>query len=342
MNGTANLVRSTPLSVPAHTSHALHGEDAIWQETNCYIDLWIELLHGWGLEPRAALPFTVTQDFEGDHFTFFKYPANDIERLYGTIVQEMAIYDTLEAHLVEQVGRGHTVLVEVDSYYLPDTKATAYRRGHVKTTIGVDTIDPQARRLAYYHSLGYHVAGGDDYDGLLRLTPELAGNADVLFPYAECAKRVRAPVAAAQMADASVRLLREHLARRPAANPVSRLRAVFPGHMERLLARGDAYFHQYTFNVPRQLGANFEMLYHYLTWLGQQGHKVPEAVTEAARTIAGEAKVLQFRLARAAARGRADACSDCLDVLEGAYDRTLAGLVSNFGAASPVHVHAGA
>ena len=52
----------------------LHGEEAIWQETNCYMDLWIELLYGWGLDPRAALSFTVTQDFEGDHFTFFKYP----------------------------------------------------------------------------------------------------------------------------------------------------------------------------------------------------------------------------------------------------------------------------
>ncbi len=46
----------------------------------------------------------------------------------------MALYDALETHLVEQVGRGHTVLVEVDSYYLPDTKATAYRQKHVKTS----------------------------------------------------------------------------------------------------------------------------------------------------------------------------------------------------------------
>ena len=338
MNVTATLARSTPQPAP----HALHGEDVIWQETNCYIDLWIELLNGWGLEPRAALPFTVTQDFEGDHFTFFKYPTNDIERLYGTVVQEMALYDALEAHLVEQVGRGHTVLVEVDSYYLPDTKATAYRQKHVKTSIGVDMIDAQARRLGYYHGLGYHTVNGDDYEGLLRLTPELSGNPDLLFPYAECAKRVRAPVAPGMLADASVRLLREHLARRPAANPVSRLRAVFPSHMERMLARGDAYFHQYTFNVPRQLGANFEMLHHYLTWLTRQGHKVPEPVVDAAHSIATEAKVLQFRLARAVARGRTDACSDCLDVLESAYDRTLSGLVATFGAAGPVYVHAGA
>jgi hypothetical protein len=180
---------------PANTRPGgLHGEDAIWQETNCYMDLWIELLYGWGLDPRAALAFTVTQDFEGDHFTFFKYPQADIEQLYGTVVQEMAVYDTLEAHVAEQVGRGHTVLVEVDSYYLPDTRATAYRRGHVKTTIAVDRIDTAAQRLSYYHSVGYYTAEGEDYRGLLRLDPALRDNGDVLFPYAECAKRVRTPL----------------------------------------------------------------------------------------------------------------------------------------------------
>ena len=29
------------------------------------------------------------------------------------------------------------------------------------------------------------------------------------------------------------------------------------------------YFHQYAFNVPRQLGANFEMLGSYLRWLSE-------------------------------------------------------------------------
>jgi hypothetical protein len=41
----------------------------VWSHANRHIDLWIELLHGWELEPIAALPFTVTLDFEGDQFT---------------------------------------------------------------------------------------------------------------------------------------------------------------------------------------------------------------------------------------------------------------------------------
>ena len=320
----------TALPATAHP-HALHGSEAIWQETNCYIDLWVELLHGWGLEPRAGLAFTVAQDFEGDHFTFFKYPQMDLETLYGISVQEMAVYDTLQAHVTAQVERGHTALVEVDSFYLPDTHATAYRREHVKTTIAINRIDNQAERVWYYHSLGYHSAQGEDYRGLMRLLPELAGNANILFPYAEYAKRVRPPLESSALVDASVALMRYHLARRPAGNPVGRWRQVFGKHMDALLARDESYFHLYTFNFPRQLGANFEMLHHWLYWLSEHGHETPLAVADDARTIATESKVLQFRLARAVARRRADLCADCLDSLESCHDKAMAGLLSAFG-----------
>ena len=84
----------------------LHQGERVWQETNCYVDLWIELLHGFGLDPRAALGFTVTQDFEGDQFTFFKFPLEDLDRLYGTQVQELAIYDSLETRVLAQTLRG--------------------------------------------------------------------------------------------------------------------------------------------------------------------------------------------------------------------------------------------
>ncbi|AOY95141.1 hypothetical protein BKK79_25390 [Cupriavidus sp. USMAA2-4] len=319
----------------AQATGSLHGADAVWQETNCYMDLWIELLQGWRLEPRAALPFTVTQDFEGDHFTFFKYPPMDLERLYGTVVQEMAVYDTLEAHVAAQVGRGHVVLVEFDSFYLPDTRATSYRSAHVKTTAAVDAIDTGAQWLDYYHSLGHYRAEGDDYQGLLRLTPALSGNGDVLFPYAECVKRVRPALRGQALADGALDLLRLHLARRPADNPLSRWRQVFDGQVASVLERGDAYFHHYGFNLPRQLGANFEMLHHFLAWLAAQGHAVPAPVAEAARTIAEECKVLQFRLARAVARRRHDGCHECLDALEGAYAQVMDGLVRHFGTPAP-------
>ena len=40
-----------------HAPHALHQGERVWQETNCYVDLWIELLHGFGFDPRAPLAF---------------------------------------------------------------------------------------------------------------------------------------------------------------------------------------------------------------------------------------------------------------------------------------------
>jgi len=315
----------------------LHGEASIWLETNCYMDLWIELLYGWHLDPRAALPFTVAQDYEGDHFTFFKYPQADLELLYGTVVQESAIYDTLEAHIAEQVRRGHAMLVEMDSFYLPDTRATAYRMHHVKTTIAIDGIDPAAQTLSYYHSLGHYTAEADDYRGLMRLTAELSGNGNILFPYVECAKRVRDPLRGRELSNAVAQLLRRHLGRRPGQSPIARWRADFPAQVETILARGDAYFHHYGFNLPRQLGANFEMLHHCLNWLGEHGHTVSPDIRDAAAAIAAECKVLQFRLARAMARNRPDACADCMDNLESAYDTTITGLLASFGSIDPAH-----
>jgi hypothetical protein len=306
-----------------HASHALHQGERVWQETNCYIDLWIELLHGFGLEPRAAFGFTVTQDFEGDQFTFFKFPLEDLERLYGTQVQELAIYDSLEDRVLAQTQRGHTVLVEVDGYYLPNTRATSYHREHPKTSIGIDFVDPAGKRLGYFHNTGYHTLEGEDYDGVFRKLPQFANRPDLLFPYAEFAKQLRPALEGTALAEASAELLCAHLERRPLRNPISQWRAAFPAHLDTLLERGEAFFHPYSFNLMRQLGANFEFLSKYLRWLSAQGFEIPEAIPVAAHKIASEAMVMQFRLVRAVARGRRDTCDDCFDVLEAAYENTV-------------------
>src|SRR5215210_7588750 len=101
--------------------HAIHQPGRIWAHTNCYADVWIELLHALGVEPTASLAFTLAIDFEGDQWTFFKCPLADLYELYGIDVQELAIWRELAVHVAEQVVRGRPVLVEVDSFYLPDT-----------------------------------------------------------------------------------------------------------------------------------------------------------------------------------------------------------------------------
>ena len=119
-------------------SHALHDASRDWQETNCYVDLWIEVLHARGLSPEAMMGFCVTQDFEGDQFTFFKVPLEDLETLYDIRVGELSIYDSLEGHVVEQIRQGRMALVEVDAFHLPDTRGITYRLEHSKTTIGIN------------------------------------------------------------------------------------------------------------------------------------------------------------------------------------------------------------
>jgi len=323
-----------PLQPPReHASHDLHQGERVWAETNCYIDLWIEMLHGNRLDPRAAFGFTVTQDFEGDQFTFFKFPLEDLEHLYGVQTTELAIYDSLEERVLAQTQRGHTVLVEVDGFYLPNTRATSYRRQHPKTTIGIDYIDTAQGVLGYFHNTGYHTLAGEDYDGLFRKLPQFANAPDVLFPYVEFAKLTRPALEGQALTDASYELLQKHLARRPLKNPVSQWRAAFPAHLDQLLTRGDAYFHLYSFNLMRQLGANFEFLSKYVQWLSARGCEMPASVATAAQKIASESMVMQFRLVRAVARQRADLCADCFDVLEEAYEQTVPALAAFTSAA---------
>src|SRR5262245_58627062 len=99
--------------------HALHDSGRHWPETNCYVDLVIEVLSASGFDPTSVMGFTLAQDFEGDQFTFFKMPTADLTRLYGVEVLELSIFDRLESHVVEQLSRGRLPLVEVDAHFLP-------------------------------------------------------------------------------------------------------------------------------------------------------------------------------------------------------------------------------
>lgn len=322
-------MRATSQAV--HHSHPLHTEQAVWPQTNCHVDLWIELLHGWHFDPLAALSFTVTQDFEGDHFTYFKYPAHDLETLYGIVVQQLSVYDALEQHVATQTARGHVVLIEVDGYYLPDNRATSYRRHHVKTTIGIDVLMPEARAVGYYHHDSYHVARGDDYAGIFRLLPEQGADSHLLSPYAEVAQRRFPPLNGPMLLRGSLALLRWHLSRRPRHNPVTAYRLVFPQHLDQLASRGEVAFHPYAFHVLRQLGANFELLGKYLRWLALQGQPLPNAVTGACQRLASEAMVMQFRLIRSILSRRPDHCQDCLEQMEACYEAAVPALAAYVG-----------
>ena len=301
--------------------HRLHGADRSWPETNCYVDLWIELLSSLGECPEAAFGFAVTQDYETDQFTFSKLPSEDLRRLYGLDIRELSIYRSLEQHVAGHVDSGDVVLLEVDAFYLPDTAATTYRSRHTKTTIAVDVIDAGGHTCGYFHNAARGVLEGDDYLGAFRLKPEFLSEPDLLPPYVEILSRRGEHLAAAALRETARDLLGSHFRRRPARNPFARWREAFPSHMDELLASPDM-FHDYAFHFPRLSGANFELLGSHLEWLDQGLGEVTALCERMAQT----AKVLQFRLARSVARARADLCLDCLGRLEDDYDGVVGGL----------------
>ena len=129
----------------------------------------------------------------------------------------------------------------------------------------------------------------------------------------------------------SHRRVRNHRARRPKANPVAAWRAALPQHLEKLAARDMDYFHLYAFNLPRQLGANFEMLGSYVFWLAERGVPGLSDVMTACRRIAEGAKAVQFQLARMANRRKFDAARLELEPIEKDYAVVLSVLAGRFG-----------
>ena len=157
------------LDSACYVPSVLHDESRIWPETNCAADFWIEGLHALGFPPECALGFTLSMDFDGDQWRMFKFPPDDLRRLFGIEVDELNVWRSLTEHLVEQVGLGRFVTVDVDGWHLPDTAGLTYHAAHQKTTIMVQMIDVEACRLGYFHNTSYYELAGADFDALENL-----------------------------------------------------------------------------------------------------------------------------------------------------------------------------
>lgn len=310
----------------AYAPHALHSSKRMWPETNCYVDLWIEVLSARELSPEAMLGFTVTQDFEGDQFTFFKVPLEDLESLYDIRVTELAIFDRVEAHVAEQIRRGRLCLVEMDSYFMPDTQGVGYRQEHGKTTVGINRLDLAGRSMDYFHNGGFFRVEGADFDGVFQLDqPE--GSLPFL-PYTEFAKFPDRQMTLAHQRETASLLLKRHVARRPHGNPIAAFAAVFPTQVEAIADRPFGYFHKYAFNTLRQFGANFELLASHLAWLDKASYE--HAIADALK-ISENAKTVQFQLARAITRKKFDPLASALDPAVAAWNRLMDDLGSKAG-----------
>ena len=295
----ASPVSVLPLSAVNYQVHPLHRQDQAWLQKNCYVDVWIELLHALELQPEAMLAFTVALAFEGDQWTFFKPPHRDLTDLYGLEVEELNLWrGNLLEHALHHLAEGKFVITEADAFWMPDTAGTDYHEQHTKSTVIVNAIDLAQRRLGYFHNHGYFELQGDDFTHLLRHGYP-ADPAYMPF-FAEFVRvdRLRRPPQH-ELVAASTRLLGSHLARMRPQNPVAQFAARFPQDLAWLQSEGMSFYHRYAFATLRQLGSNFELAANYIGWLSANGESGLEEAQAAYQDIAGGTKALLLKTARA-------------------------------------------
>ncbi len=288
---SASLFGLDPATYRPHVVHV--GADRTYLETNCYMDVIVELLHGRGDEPLAIMGSIVRLDFEGDQWTFFKPDPGDIERMFGVDIHEMQPYRSLPTQIGELIAAGRTMTVELDAWWLPDTAATSYRTEHVKTTVIPEAIDLGADRMRYFHNGSLFELEGDDYRAIFRLD---SADAAVLPPYTELVRFDAGPrLTGDRLRMVSLDALRHHLAHVPSTDPFGRFGDHLAEQLPILLEGDPATYHAYAFATVRMVGAGFELLASHVDWLlGDPGRPT----TEALGRIVDGTKVLGFKLAR--------------------------------------------
>jgi hypothetical protein len=318
------------LTPESYRRHPLHGDAAAWPEKNCYADLWIAFLHTLGLEPLAMLPFTVAVDFEGDQWTFFKPPLEDLRALYGVDVQELTVWRPLLQHAQEHLAAGKLLCTETDAFWLPDTAGTDYRRAHTKTTILMAEVDADRERLGYFHNAGYYELSGDDFRQTFCL--DVPAEPAVMLPlFAELVRIDRlVRRSESELAVLSFALLRRHFPWRPKTNPFSRFAARLAQDLPAMRERGVEQYHRWAFASVRQSGAAFELLGANLRWLSAHGHPELEAAAGPFEAIGQANKTLILKGARAVATGKPLNADDLLQGMAGDWEHGTALLARLF------------
>jgi uncharacterized protein DUF1839 len=317
------------LDPATYVPHWLHGPDRNWSETNCWQDMMVEVLHTLGFDPAAAGACTLSTDFDGDQWTLFKFPPEDLRLLYGIEVAEMYGWRPVIDHVADHLALGHLLTVEVDAWYLPDTAGITYHEAHAKTGVVMQMLDREERRLGYFHNAGYFELEGPDFDGIFFLTE--GRDPRILLPYMEIVNLdgVRHDDEV-RLHDQVVALAADHVGRRPATNPLPRWKARVESDLGWLAEQGDETFHSYAFGSCRQCGANAEMAQAFVGWLeAHDGGGLDKAVA-AFGALAASAKGLQFSLARAA-RGRAIDLGRPFEDMAGAWDTAMDVLRARYG-----------
>jgi Domain of unknown function (DUF1839) len=318
----AGLQALPGLDASSYVHSPLHADSCAWVEKNCYVDVWIELLHSLGLEPTAALSMTVAVDFEDDQWTFFKPPHDELRALYGIDVQELTVWRTLLEHAQEHLAAGKLISTESDAFWLPDTAGTDYRRQHTKSTIVLANIDVAQQRLGYFHNTGYFELTGEDFRQLFRV--DIPHDPAFMPLYAELVRTDRV----VKRSDAELRriargYLLSHLTRRPVDNPLRRFQQRFERELPRMQQKDLGQYHLWAFATIRQLGAAFELAGSHVQWAWPQPNADASQAATAFDQIAKVSKTLILKAARAVNSGRPLEASALFDEMAHAWERAM-------------------
>jgi hypothetical protein len=319
LTATRAAADATALDPTSYVRHALHSPERIWPEKNCYIDIWIELVHALGLDPHAMLAFTVAIDFEGDQWTFFKPPHTELKQLYGLQVQELYVWRPLLEHALEHLGAGKLISTEADAFWLPDTSGTDYRSKHTKTTIVLESVDVAAQRLNYFHNGGYFTLHGEDFARLFRVGA--APDPTFMPLFAELVRCDRlCQLAPSTLRDLSRALLRKHIDWRPKTNPIPAFHQRLGRDLPQLVQEGMEAYHAWVFGTVRQLGAATELSALYLRWLADPSGRGVEAADTLLK-LSTLCKTLVLKIARAVTLRRPLDAAAIFDEMSSLWER---------------------
>ena len=331
---------------PGADPHASHpGEPGA-------IDPWIELLAALGLDPHALWPAAVALEFVGDQWTPFVPPHDELRALYGIDVRALTVWRPLAEHAIEQLSAGRPLRVDVDAFWLHDT--AGYHRDHSKTTIVLNEVDLDARRIAYFHAAGYFEARGEAVMHLLGLedgTSDLEAIADwrgsrvaevgaaavalaegQLAPHAEIVhidRRLARSTEELQML--AMHHLGNHLAFRPATNPVRRFSERLADDLPLLRGYGTGYAGQWASVTLRRLVAACEFAARGLAWQEASPGSTMHAAAHAFERIVRDGGALDAKLARAASSPKNADPAPLLDGMAQAWDDGMAALEAACG-----------
>ena len=190
-------------------------------------------------------------------------------------------------------------------------------------------IDLERSVLGYFHNTSYYELGGRDFDALFGLG---ANQPAVLAPYVETVRLDAVFDPSAVPIATAIEVGLDHLARRPATNPLLRLHQRLEHDLAWLRTEDLDVFHRYAFGTVRQCGANAELAADFVEWIGHHDGE-PPAVRSAAeqfRSVANGMKSLEFLLARAT-RGRKVDLAGPLGALAHTWESAMADLAGCYG-----------